>query len=400
MSSTPTLDTCASCSGRGVGLVAPGAASCAHCAHVATGAPFYRPPPGHGGGGRGGCCSLTGVAWLVALFAALIMLADERRVFGGRANPHARAELRGRVALVTGVSPHGIGLETAAQLAAQGATVVVSGRDRGRLGEATRVVAAAAARGAAGGAADATLPLLDLANFSSVRAFAAAALAAHPRIDVLVLNAGVMAVPTLERTADGLERTFGVNHVGHQLLTSLLMPALERSAAATGDARVIVVASGAARGGDLSPTSAAMRDMNYSKGRAYGFIGGPEYCNSKLANCVFAAELARRAEGSGLRAYSLHPGAVHTPLFKHVPGFGFIERVARPLLRALLKTPREGAQTTLFLATAPLAELANGGYYDDCQHVTGMMLHPQVADRAVGKALWEATEQIIKSVAP
>ena len=178
------------------------------------------------------------------------------------------------------------------------------------------------------------------------------------------------------------------------------MPALERSAAATGDARVIVVASGAARGGDLSPTSTAMRDMNYSNGRAYGFIGGPEYCNSKLANCVFAAELARRAEGSGLRAYSLHPGAVHTPLFKHVPGFGYIERVARPLLRALLKTPREGAQTTLFLATAPLAELANGGYYDDCQHVTGMMLHPQVADRAVGKALWEATEQIIKSVAP
>ena len=108
--------TCASCTGRGVGLVAPGAASCAHCAHVASGAPFYRPPPSLRGAG-GGCCSLTGIAWLVALIAVLVMVADDRRLFGGRANPHAHADMRGRVALVTGVSRNGLGLETAAQLA-------------------------------------------------------------------------------------------------------------------------------------------------------------------------------------------------------------------------------------------------------------------------------------------
>jgi len=395
------LSSCPSCTGRGVGLVAPGAASCAHCAHVATGAPFYRPPPSLRGAGAESWCSLTGIAWLVALLAALVMVADDRRAFGGRANPHARADLRGRVALVTGVSVNGIGFETVAQLAAQGATVVLAGRDRGRVAEAARLAGAAAAKasGAAAGALDASLPLLDLANLSSVRAFAAAALAAHPRIDVLVLNAGVMILPTLERTVDGLERTFGVNHVAHHHLARLLQPALARSAAETGDARVIAVSSGAARGGDLAPAGAAMRDLNYSKGRSYGFLGGREYCHSKLANCVFAAELARRSAGTGLRAWSLHPGGVYTALFANVPGFSLIERAAKPLLHALLKTPREGAQTTLFLATAPLAEIqaANGGFFDDCRQVTGLLLHPQVGDRAVGEALWTATEGLTKS---
>jgi NAD(P)-dependent dehydrogenase (short-subunit alcohol dehydrogenase family) len=396
------LSTCASCTGRGVGLVAPGATSCAHCAHVATGAPFYRPPASLRGANSAGWCSLTGVAWLVALLAALVMVADDKRLFGGRSNPHARADLRGRVALVTGVSVNGIGFETVAQLAAQGATVVLAGRDRGRVAEAARLAGAAAAKagGAAAGAVDASLPLLDLANLTSVRVFAAAALAAHPRIDVLVLNAGVMIIPTLERTVDGLERTFGVNHVAHQYLAQLLQPALARSAAETGDARVIAVSSGAARGGDLSLAGQAMRDLNYSKGRPYGFLGGREYCHSKLANCVFAAELARRSEASGLpglRAFSLHPGGVYTALFANVPGFSLIERAAKPLLHALLKTPREGAQTSLYLASAPLAELrgASGGFFDDCRRVTGLLLHPQVDDRAIGAALWTATEELI-----
>jgi NAD(P)-dependent dehydrogenase (short-subunit alcohol dehydrogenase family) len=394
----PLLTTCGVCSGRGVGLVAPGSKSCAHCAYVASGAPFYRPPPSLRGAG-GGLCSLTGVAWLVALFAVLIMVADERRLFGGRANPHALADMRGRVVLVTGVSRNGLGLETAAQLFAQGARVVVTGRDRARLDEAAALVAAADGRGGkGGGAVDASLPLLDLADLSSVRAFAAAALAAHPRIDVLVLNAGVMAVPRLERTADGLERTWATNHVGHFLLARLLAPALELSAAETGDARVIAVSSGAARGGDLSPRSAAVLDANYTRGRAYGTLGVSAYCHSKLANCVFAAELARRAAGSGLRAFSLHPGGVYTELFRTVPLFAQLERAVRPILRALLKTPREGAQTQLFLATAPVSELHSGGYYDDCRRVTDFRAHPQLEDAAVGRALWEATEAVVKAM--
>ena len=375
--------------------MAPGAASCAHCAYVASGAPFYRPPPRGVGGGGGGCCSLTGVAWLVALFAVLIMVADERRLLGGRANPHAHVDMRGRVALVTGVSRNGLGLETAAQLAAQGATVLVTGRDRARLDEAAAL--ASVRSGGGGGSVDASLPLLDLGDLSSVRAFAAAALVAHPRIDVLVLNAGVMAIPSLERTVDGLERTWATNHVGHFLLASLLKPALERSAAETGDARVIAVASGAARGGDLSPRSPAVLDANYSHGRAYGVLGVSAYCHSKLANVVMAAELARRAAGTGLRAFSLHPGGVYTELFRSVPYFSLLERALRPLLHALLKTPKEGAQTQLYLATAPIAELKSGAYYDDCAAVTDLRAHPQREDAAVGAALWRQTEALIEA---
>ena len=120
------------------------------------------------------------------------------------------------------------------------------------------------------------------------------------------------------------------------------------------------------------------------------------YCHSKLANVVMAAELARRAAGTGLRAFSLHPGGVYTELFRSVPYFSLLERALRPLLHALLKTPKEGAQTQLYLATAPIAELKSGAYYDDCAAVTDLRAHPQREDAAVGAALWRQTEELIE----
>ena len=201
-----------------------------------------------------------------------------------------------------------------------------------------------------------------------------------------------MVVPTLQRTRDGLERVFGVNHVAHALLAQLLAPALEASAAASGDARVVVVSSGAAWWGDVGARSPALLDPLYAKGRRHGFLGISEYGNSKLANAVFAAELARRSAGTGLRAWSLHPGAVYTALFDSVPYFGALERLLGPLLRFVFKTPLEGAQTQLYLATAPLAEVGalNGRFFDNCAPAWMKSIHSE----EVGRALWRVTDEL------
>lgn len=205
-------------------------------------------------------------------------------------------DLSGKVAVVTGANG-GLGLETAATLAAKGASVVMAVRDQDKAASAAQEIRARTP------SADLELVPLDLGSLASVRESADRILADHDRVDILVNNAGVMATPE-RRTADGFEMQLGINHLGHWALTAHLMPALLAAPAA----RVVSVTSTAHHlGVPLDPRNPHLNG-NYSPWRAYG--------QSKLANYHFALGLQREFERAGVAASSLmaHPGLSHTDL--------------------------------------------------------------------------------------
>jgi NAD(P)-dependent dehydrogenase (short-subunit alcohol dehydrogenase family) len=253
----------------------------------------------------------------------------------------------GRVAVVTGANG-GLGLEVARELARKGGHVVMAARDQAK--------AEAARASIHDEVPDASLELqpLDLASQRSVREAAAQILAGQPRIDILINNAGVMAVPE-RRTADGFELQLAVNHLGHFALTALLLPALLASA---GAARVVSVTStGRHAGRALDPDNLHLAG-NYDPWRAYG--------QSKLANVHFALELDRRLRAAGLPAKSIvvHPGFTNTDLQARSvreTGGGRSQRFFRAAVQRFGMTPAQGALPLLRAATDPGA--AGGALY-------------------------------------
>jgi NAD(P)-dependent dehydrogenase (short-subunit alcohol dehydrogenase family) len=284
--------------------------------------------------------------------------------------------LRGKVAVVTGAGA-GLGTETARVLALAGAQVVMAVRN---------VPAGEAVARTLGGALE-VMPL-DLASVASIRAFARALLARHERIHLLVNNAGVMATP-LGRTSDGFEMQMGTNHLGHFLLTTLLLDRLRASA----PARVVVVASSAHRRGSREGVLATLDgDPHYQQRRYRPFVA---YGDSKLANILFARGLARRLAGSGVLAVSLHPGVIATNLSQHLGLGGKLYRVLGPLF---LKSVEQGAATSVFAATAPeLTEAHAGLYLADCNEAqpTPPALDPELAESA-----WVLSEKALSTVRP
>jgi NAD(P)-dependent dehydrogenase (short-subunit alcohol dehydrogenase family) len=247
--------------------------------------------------------------------------------------------VRGKVCVLTG-GTSGIGRETALALAGLGARLALIVRDATR-GEAT--VAEIARRT---GSHDVTLHRADLSSQRDVRRVAAEVRAAYPAIHVLVNNAGVV---NLRRsvTEDGIETVFATNHLAYVLLTLLLVDRLRASA----PARIVNLASDAHRWGRLDFDDLG-NERHYRSMQVYG--------QSKLANILFTYELARRLEGSGVTVNCVHPGAVATRL-GHNNG-----AVARTLARALkpfFRTPAEGADTVVFLASAPEVEGVSGQYF-------------------------------------
>ncbi len=247
-------------------------------------------------------------------------------------------DLTGKTAIVTGGNS-GIGYSTARELARSGASVVIATRSKSR-GEAaaTRIKMECPA-------AKVKSEVLDLADLSSVEAFAVRFMAAHPVLDILVNNAGVMAIPKREVTRNGFEMQVGTNHIGHFALTARLMPALMSSR----DARVVTVSSMAAR----SPENINdyMSEKEYKPMAAYG--------KSKISNLLFAMELSRRLQKTGIRSIAVHPSVSATDLFKtdSVPLGGML----KALLKAFALSPEQGAMPTLFAATSPEAQ--NGAFY-------------------------------------
>ncbi len=280
-----------------------------------------------------------------------------------------------RVCLVTGANS-GIGLETARGLAQRGDRVVVTARDVKRGEAAVREIEAST------GSDRVELLELDLARLQSVRDAAHAFGERFDRLDVLVNNAGVM-LGQRETTTDGFEMTFGVNHLGPFLFTTLLLPLLERSAAA----RIVNVASDAHR------VSAGLDfdDLMYAS-RPYRAI--KVYGDSKLANILFTLELARRLDGSGIVAHALHPGVVRTRLARDGDAGGWWG-VLLTLVGPLLLTAAQGAATSLHLATSDEASTSSGDYW-----AKGKRRTPKAPARDTDAAarLWSRSEKLVGTI--
>jgi NAD(P)-dependent dehydrogenase (short-subunit alcohol dehydrogenase family) len=278
------------------------------------------------------------------------------------------ADLTGKTVVVTGASS-GIGLEACVRFARMGAAVVAVARDE-RKG--ARAVADIRRRG---GSDRVSLEICDFASQRSVRQLAQRLRANHPRIDVLVNNAGSVSA-SREVTEDGIERTFAVNHLGYFLLTTLLLDVLKASA----PARIVVVASIGHRQGDLD-----FGNLQYEHG---GYSLLKAYSRSKLANVLFASELARRLAGSGVTAYSLHPGAVATRIWNHTPWY------IRPVLmiaKWFMIAPERGAEPIVFLAAGPEAAGRSGEYYEQTRFVEPA---PAARDRALAARLWDESVRL------
>lgn len=294
---------------------------------------------------------------------------------GAGASPDA--VLRGRTCVVTGATS-GIGQETAVGLARRGARVLLVGRDPARAEAARHDVAAR------GGADPDRVEVLlaDLSRAADVRALAGAILRRTDALHVLVNNAGVVNLRR-ELTVDGHEATFAVNHLAPFLLTNLLVPRLRESA----PARVVNVASEGHRMGSLDWND-LMSEHRYgfpalvSAMRVYGA--------SKLANLLFTAELARRLEGTGVTANAVHPGAVATRL--GVSNNGPLGSAVGTLLRPFLRTPAQGAETSLHVATAPELEKTSGRYFASCRERA-----PSAAarDPEAARRLWRESERLV-----
>jgi NAD(P)-dependent dehydrogenase (short-subunit alcohol dehydrogenase family) len=285
----------------------------------------------------------------------------------------------GRTAVVTGANA-GIGLETARALAARGATVILACRDVAKGEAAAQRLAADPAR--------LRVVQLDLASLASVRSAADEILAGGPRLDLLINNAGVMDIP-FDRSVDGVELTFAVNHLGHFALTGLLLEQL----LATPGSRVVTISSVAHHRGVLDLETIESGD---------GYKPGAAYARSKLANLLFAYELQRRLAAAGADTISLaaHPGIARTGLYRTSSR---LERTllsprVRVLTSWLVQSAEAGALPTLRAALDPDAR--GGEYYgpDGSKEYIGRPVRvdsaPSSHDRAAQQRLWELSEQL------
>uniref|UniRef100_A0A8C7WSC8 Si:dkey-23o4.6 n=1 Tax=Oryzias sinensis TaxID=183150 RepID=A0A8C7WSC8_9TELE len=222
---------------------------------------------------------------------------------------------------------------------------------------------------------------LDLASLYSVRTFAKEFLDTEDRLDILINNAGVMMCPK-RLTEDGFETQLAVNHLGHFLLTNLLLPKLRSSA----PSRVVNVSSIAHRGGCID-----FDDLFFSR-RPYGAL--ESYRQSKLANILFTRDLARRLKGSGVSAFCLHPGVIRTELGRHVESwFPLLGALLRLPALLLMKTPWQGCQTTLFCAVTPGLEDRSGCYFSDCEEREAA---PEGRDDEAARRLWDASARLVQ----
>jgi NAD(P)-dependent dehydrogenase (short-subunit alcohol dehydrogenase family) len=280
--------------------------------------------------------------------------------------------MNGRRVLITGGNT-GIGKETAVALARDGAQVVFTTRDATK-GETAR----AYIRERAGSDAVDVMEL-DLAQLASVREFADRFATRHDHLDVLVNNAGLL-LGSRHETTDGYEMTFQVNHLGPFLLTNLLRDQL----VAGDEARVVTVASAAhtsaRKGLDFDDLQSTRRYRSFSV-----------YARSKLANILFTRELARRWDDTGITANAVHPGFVASRFGRDGDTGGFTNLVF-PLLKPFALTPEQGAQTQVYVASAPELAGITGGYWAKSAPAT-----PSAAaqDDAAAARLWEVSEQLV-----
>jgi retinol dehydrogenase 14 len=276
--------------------------------------------------------------------------------------------MAGRTVLVTGGSG-GIGQATALGLAKMGADLVIIGRDRRRTEDAAREIGPAG-----GGRVD--LFVADLSSQSQVRELAEEVLQSVSRIHVLINNVGGY-FNTRHATADGLERTFALNHLAPFLLTNLLLEKLKQSASA----RVVTVSSNAQATGRID-FSDLQCERSYSGARAYS--------QSKLANVLFSYELARRLKGTSVTANALHPGLVSTSFGAEDPAT--VQRIFIPFLRPFMKSAAQGAATSIHLASAPELAQVTGQYFANSH---AKKSSKPSYDQATAARLWQVSADLV-----
>ncbi|KAJ8277726.1 hypothetical protein GJAV_G00079130 [Gymnothorax javanicus] len=289
-----------------------------------------------------------------------------RNFFCGQWSSAAR--LDGKTVIITGANT-GIGKETARDLAKRGACVILACRDMSKAEAAKKEIAEDS------GNQHIVIHKLDLSDTKSIRAFAEIINKEEKQVNILINNAGIMMCP-YSKTADGFEMQFGVNHLGHFLLTYLLIDLIKRSA----PARIVNVASLAHSWGSIKLDD-INSEKNYDAAKAYG--------QSKLANILFTRSLARRLKGSGVTVYSLHPGVVQSELWRNLSK---PMQMAVKISRPFTKTSVQGAQTSIYCAVEPELEKETGGYYSDCapERCTRAASDDEMAEK-----LWDLSCQML-----
>ena len=264
---------------------------------------------------------------------------------------HSKARLDGKIVIITGGNT-GIGKETAIDLASRGAKVIIGCRSRVRGEKALIDIKKES------GSENVYLKIIDLSSFKSVREFAKDVLDSEDRLDILINNAGIFMVP-FQKTEDGFELHFQVNHLGHFLLTQMLIDLLKKSA----PSRIINVSGKAHMWASVVDFDNLGKEELYRSRVAYGL--------SKIGNIAYTKELHKRYATSNVTSYSLHPGVVATDIQRHLfeqyPILLKIVSLLRPVLKIFVKNAKEGAQTTICCAVEEGLEKLSGEFFSDCE---------------------------------
>ncbi|KAM6170930.1 retinol dehydrogenase 12 isoform 1-T1 [Erethizon dorsatum] len=301
------------------------------------------------------------------LLSVLYMTTPSIRKYFAGGVCRTNVQLPGKVVVITGANT-GIGKETARELARRGARVYIACRDVLKGESAASEIRADTKN------SQVLVRKLDLSDTKSIRAFAEGFLAEEKKLHILINNAGVMLCP-YSKTADGFETHIGVNHLGHFLLTHLLLERLKESA----PARVVNLSSLVHHAGKIR-----FHDLQGEKYYCSGFA----YCHSKLANVLFTRELAKRLQGTGVTTYAVHPGVVSSGLIRH----SFLLCLLWRLFSLFLKSTWEGAQTSLHCALAEGLEPLSGKYFSDCKRT---WVSPRARNKKTAERLWNVSCELL-----
>lgn len=312
------------------------------------------------------------VMLVVALLIVLLGLISSKVYFvltSGWCNNDA--SMAGKTIIITGATS-GIGKETAKDVARRGGCLILAVRSESRGQKVAQEIVQEVAD------ARVIVKQCDLSSLKSVRSFAEDILSSGQKIDVLILNAGMVPPPGKFLTEDSLELQFASNHLGHFLLTNLLVDRLIQSA----PSRIVIVSSLLHSCGSIDFGNLSFE--NYTPDPFY------TYCNSKLANLLMCKELARRLAGTAVTVNALHPGLVKTGINRQTPWY--VKNFMQPISYFWAKSPIAGAQTSIFLAVHPKLKAVSGKYFADCKE---RACSPKADDPVLAARLWSASLDLV-----